>query len=313
MESEFIKDLFSGVSHLIKPHWEIDHICYRTNSLEEYEEVKSRYDSLGELLIESPIGGRPIATFELNKAIKSLHGYTKLVEVPAPKTGKTTESGYEHIEVVIDDTFEELIKKDPNISWDDRALKKSLNPELEAQFGKVNIKFHYHALDCIIALEKKQVALAFIKELSSFSDYSPLVSGTIPLGIDIKSSDLDVLMVTNDFDQLAAKINIEFPAAKIQIRENNLVANFTYQNLPIEIYAEEKHPLRQKAHRHLRVENRIIKLLGKDFKQRIIQHKMDGLKTEPAFGKELNLKNSYDDLLEMYFLSDHELLERIRV
>lgn len=309
---QFIEKAITQLGEVLQPHWEIDHICYRTKSLDEYAEVKKHYSQKGKLLIESPIAGRPIATFKLDIPLVTTHGQTHLLEVPAPKAGKITASGFEHIEIVTDQKFEDLVQMHPRLNWDHRATEKSINPELEAQFADFNIKFHHHALDCIIELEKNLDVMQFIPSLQAFSEFEPLISGTIPLGIATENSDLDILMSCANFDQLAMRIKKYFPTAVVKNSKDHLVASFFTGKLPIEIYAENKPPLKQKAHRHLRIENRLLKLLGEDFKRQIKQLKRDGLKTEPAFGKLLDLKDPYEELLLLYPLSDTEILDRIK-
>lgn len=312
MKLEFIENTLKNISPYLMPYWEIDHLCYRTQSLEEYIEKKNDFSKSGKLLIESEIGGRPIATYQLNEPILSSHGVTSLIELPAPKIGKKTESGYEHVEVVIDEDFETLIELYPNLNWDSRAVNKELNPELEAKFEKFNVKFHHHSLDCIIEIEKHSTASAFIPFMQLFKEYKPLISGTIPLGIAVENSDLDILMICDDFDELSKKIKLHFSDALIKIKHNYLIANFTFNHLPIEIYAENVSPLKQIAHQHLRIENRLIKILGNNFKKEIIKHKRDGLKTEAAFGKVLNINDPLEQLLILHNLSDLELIEKFK-
>jgi hypothetical protein len=45
-------------------------------------------------------------------------------------------------------------------------------------------------------------------------------------------------------------------------------------------------------------EYRILKEKGADFKHKIIELKKQGIKTEPAFGLLMDLKNPYEDLLK---------------
>jgi len=135
--------------------WYIDHLCYRTSSSENYESMKSNFSLLGDLLIESEVNGRNIATYKLFKPIH-FHGRSiELVEVPAPKKGKATLEGFEHIEVVIDISFEELINQYPDIIFNDNALSKKLNPELEIEFSNCAIKFHHQSLEEVIKIEKE--------------------------------------------------------------------------------------------------------------------------------------------------------------
>ena len=55
------------------------------------------------------------------------------------------------------------------------------------------------------------------------------------------------------------------------------------------------------------IESKIMEIAGKEFREKIINLKMDGYKTEPAFGKLLSLKNPFIDLLELEKLTEEEL------
>ena len=136
--------------------WEIDHLCYRTSSLENYEKIKSDFSALGELLIESDVNGRDIATYKLHKPVVYKSYTIPLVEVPAPKDGRVTPEGWEHIEVVINVSFDEFMKNYPEIKFDTKALSKNLNPELVIKFDDCSIKFHHQSLEKVIAIEKAQ-------------------------------------------------------------------------------------------------------------------------------------------------------------
>ena len=134
--------------------WEIDHVCYRTSSLENYEASKNYFSTLGELLIEGEVNGRPIATYKLHKPIAYKNYLIPLVEVPAPKSGKITEEGFEHIEIVIDIPFEKIQSLYPNCNFETKGLSKELNPELEIEFPDCAIKFHHQSLEKVIEIEK---------------------------------------------------------------------------------------------------------------------------------------------------------------
>jgi len=134
---------------------EIDHICYRTSSPENYQDIKKVFAKLGECLIESNVGGRPIATYKLNEPIIYKGRTIPLVEVPAPKNGKARAEGYEHIEVVIDTSFEEIMKKYPHSNFDQKGLSKKINPELVIKFSDCAIKFHHQSLEKVIEMEKE--------------------------------------------------------------------------------------------------------------------------------------------------------------
>lgn len=134
--------------------WEIDHLCYRTSSIRNYEEMKDYFSKHGELLIEGQVNGRNIATYKLKNPIVYKQYRIPLIEVPAPKAGRAIDEGWEHIEVVIDISFEEIISKYPKLDFDTKALGKSLNPELVIKFENCSIKFHHQSLEEVIKIEK---------------------------------------------------------------------------------------------------------------------------------------------------------------
>ncbi|AYN01741.1 DUF4269 domain-containing protein [Chryseobacterium sp. 3008163] len=139
--------------------------------------------------------------------------------------------------------------------------------------------------------------------------YSPILAGTIPIEIDIEGSDLDIICELDfkfeeDFlDDIAfskmipfkADVKVEYP---IIDGETSIVINFILEEFPIEIFAQNKPTTQQNAYLHMIAEHKILQEKGEDFKQKIIELKKKGIKTEPAFGMLLNLENSYEDLLK---------------
>ncbi len=76
----------------------IDHVCYRTNSIEEYAELRRMLDCYGKCIGEYIISGRPIATFLLDTPIEYKNFKIECLELPAPKNGKQYEEKWEHAE-----------------------------------------------------------------------------------------------------------------------------------------------------------------------------------------------------------------------
>ena len=60
---------------------------------------------MGQLLIESMIGGRPIATFLLTKPMLFRNLTIRCIEVPCPKPGRPYKSGWEHVEFALNCGF----------------------------------------------------------------------------------------------------------------------------------------------------------------------------------------------------------------
>jgi hypothetical protein len=141
----------------LQDDWFIDHICYRTSDLDEYEAVKSELAKKNLLLIESMIGGRPIATYKLSSPLTYKNFIIPLVEVPAPKAGRRSQSGYEHIEIVVKESFDELISRFSHLDVKTHALSKEINPELVISLGDISVKFHHQSLEEVIEYEKSLV------------------------------------------------------------------------------------------------------------------------------------------------------------
>lgn len=141
------------------------------------------------------------------------------------------------------------------------------------------------------------------------SNYSPILAGTIPIDIDVdvdvEGSDLDIICeVKNEteFLELLNQIlpqNVDFTIENNIINnENCIILNCILEEFPIEIFGQNKPTTKQNAYRHMIAEHKILQEKGEDFKQKIIELKKKGIKTEPAFGLLMNLKNPYEDLLK---------------
>ncbi|WP_435523756.1 DUF4269 domain-containing protein [Chryseobacterium indoltheticum] len=139
--------------------------------------------------------------------------------------------------------------------------------------------------------------------------YSPILAGTIPIEIDIEESDLDIICELDfryeeDFldDIIWSKMipmNVDLKAEYLDISgEKSLVINFRLEEFLIEIFAQNKPTIQQNAYLHMIAEHKILREKGEEFKQKIIDLKKKGIKTEPAFGMLLGLENPYEDLLK---------------
>ncbi|WP_127716955.1 VOC family protein [Halobacteriovorax sp. HLS] len=159
----FKKDLMESFLHKLEDNLEsegidlcsleIDHLCYRVDSEERYDELKSDLALENKLLHEAMISNRPIATFKMKEAFIYKNITIPLLELPSPKPGSDYTEGFEHAEAVINMSFEKFSHKYPHIEFDWKAAKKSHNPELRISFGDISIKFHHHSLEDIIESE----------------------------------------------------------------------------------------------------------------------------------------------------------------
>lgn len=159
LASDFLEALFARLQEVgveIPWDWEIDHLCYRVDSVSRYEELKNQFARFGELLIESEVNGRMIATYKLTEPIAFRGWKVGLVELPSPKPSKKVPEGFEHIEVVAPVPLAELEKRYAHLELDRSGLSKKLNPELEIVLGARNVKFHPLSLEEVIRIEKSQ-------------------------------------------------------------------------------------------------------------------------------------------------------------
>lgn len=137
--------------------------------------------------------------------------------------------------------------------------------------------------------------------LEKLSGYDPLLVGTIPLNIDIESSDLDVICHWQDQQEFIGTVRDSFSGLKdLRIREKQeiVVATFKLDTFAIEVFGQNLPTRQQLGYRHMLVEDQLLRQYGEDFRQQIIALKRQGYKTEPAFGKLLKLTGDpYEQLL----------------
>ena len=154
--------------------------------------------------------------------------------------------------------------------------------------------------------ERQKQAYSVLTEnevLQKLKPFSPILVGTIPINIDIESSDLDIICYWKDKNDFISHLKKTFCGeSNFEIRENqsrnSVVANFILQDFEIEIFGQNIPVKEQFAYRHLIIENNLLRKKGDDFRTQIIELKKQGYKTEPAFAAALGLTgNPYIELL----------------
>lgn len=157
---------------------------------------------------------------------------------------------------------------------------------------------------------KQQKAFEVLTSLNLFSElksYNPILTGTIPLGIDLPESDLDIACFVKDFDAfqtLLTKLYGKEQGFKIYSAVSRgmdvTVCTFFKNEFQIEIFGQNLPSNQQMSYRHMLIEFEILNEKGEEFKQEVIKFKKAGLKTEPAFAKLLDLKGDpYEALLNL--------------
>lgn len=153
--------------------------------------------------------------------------------------------------------------------------------------------------------------------LKTLKAYNPIVAGTIPLRVYIESSDIDIIFDATDLEefQLFAHRAISQLGATMlneNLSKERFVTSFEYKQFVFELYCTNTDSSKQNGYRHMLIEKRILDLTDANFKENIIKLKLEGYKTEPAFGYLLHLENPYSDLLTFEKMNDHELIAFIQ-
>lgn len=158
--------------------------------------------------------------------------------------------------------------------------------------------------------ERQKIAFKEINKYKIFEileAYNPILTGTIPIGIDFPESDLDIICQCENHSEFKEFLSSQFSdKTDFKVYSNNqngvqsTVAEFKTDNFLFEIFGQNIPTEKQNAYRHMIIENKILIEKGVDFKLKIIKLKADGMKTEPAFAKLLGLEgNPYTELLKL--------------
>ena len=175
---------------------------------------------------------------------------------------------------------------------------------------------------CLIYLKNgnqtQKKAFKIIQDLKIFeilSDYDPILIGTVPIDIDIPSSDLDIICYSSDLETFSRHLTSHFGSLndfKIYTcevsREPSLVCCFQTNLFPIEIFAQNIHSKNQHGYRHMLLQARLLNLAPVTIREHIRKLKLEGFKTEPAFAKYFELPGEpYSALLKLETFSDEDL------
>ncbi|EEI90553.1 hypothetical protein HMPREF0765_3869 [Sphingobacterium spiritivorum ATCC 33300] len=127
--------------------------------------------------------------------------------------------------------------------------------------------------------------------------YHPILAGTYPIAINIDSSDLDIICEVQDFESFQELLKKEFANRedfcvrhKIIYDEPSVICSFKLDRFEFELFGQNIPTTRQYAYRHMLIEYNLLKTHGDLFREKIIQLKKQGIKTEPAFAQLLGLE-----------------------
>lgn len=136
--------------------------------------------------------------------------------------------------------------------------------------------------------------------------FSPVLAGTIPIGVDITGSDLDILCCFTDPVHFAEVVKTGFKQETgFKIRTQSMpgglavIAGFFCDAFEIEVFGQRLPVQQQYGYRHMLVEYALLQRFGASLRQEVIELKKRGYKTEPAFARALGLEGDpYEALLQ---------------
>ena len=133
--------------------------------------------------------------------------------------------------------------------------------------------------------------------MERLASYQPILVGTIPLAIDIESSDLDIVCCNPDPMVFSTHLADSFAHYERFIIETKsfkerttVICRFIVEDFPVEIFGQDVPSTQQEAFIHLMNEKLILLQHGPEFRKEITRLKKAGMKTEPAFALLLGLQ-----------------------
>lgn len=157
--------------------------------------------------------------------------------------------------------------------------------------------------------------LTQFKVMDRLEVYDPILTGTVPIAIDIEGSDLDIICEVYDFSEFKQRLTDHFgDYVGFEISEKTvsgikrMKASFRLESWDVEVFGQPIPTSEQNAYRHMLIEDRFLRLAGDDFANQVISLKRQGMKTEPAFAFLLYLNGDpYESLFELDNWSDEEI------
>lgn len=132
----------------------LDHLCYRVENLDRYELVKRELATRAFLIDESEVSGRLISTFAFDDPLDTGDWRIPYLELPQPKKGSPYREGLEHAEFVVIGDLLRFQRNHPSLPFDEKGMKKDINPELGLKRDGLSVKFHELQLGAVCRIEQ---------------------------------------------------------------------------------------------------------------------------------------------------------------
>jgi hypothetical protein len=149
--------------------------------------------------------------------------------------------------------------------------------------------------------------------------YEPVVAGTIPIDIDVESSDVDILCRCEHPGRFEEDVRAHFSwTEQFEVRgpalgkNDRVVARFLYGDECFELFGQPIPVRRQHGFVHMVVEYRILRMTDARFRDAVRALKESGVSTEQAFARLMGIQaDPYETLYSFGKLNDRKLRRKI--
>ena len=164
--------------------------------------------------------------------------------------------------------------------------------------------------------KKAHAALHSLQLIEKLKEYSPVLAGTIPIDVDIESSDLDIICSAENLEEFGARVKDAYGDQKgfeinhkVHRNQPTVIVRFRAHGFPVELFAQAASVFTQPAVVHMLIEARLLAFAPPEARAKVRLLKRTGLKTEPAFAEVFDIKGDpYEELLKIANKPDHEIL-----
>jgi Domain of unknown function (DUF4269) len=154
--------------------------------------------------------------------------------------------------------------------------------------------------------------------LDALGAFDPRVVGTLPLGLSVPGSDIDIVCHADDPIPFAQAIWRQYKSCdgfrlyQWTAAGRPVVARFEWGGWPFEVFGSASPVHQQHGWLHFEIEKRLLDLDDGRLRKAVLEQRSLGIKTEPAFAAVLGIAGDpYRGLLDLASETDAQLRVRL--
>ena len=119
-----------------------DHICFKCDSKEMFEEIRELLEKEAKFVYQANISGRRIAMIKLGEGFKTTLGEISVLELSDQKPDNSQIAGFDHIEIYPKElSFEDFVQKIENAGVEMKKIERPHHTTYDIPLGEsYNIK-----------------------------------------------------------------------------------------------------------------------------------------------------------------------------